>query len=115
MINKAVDEGLFEAAEVGRHKVRVSHLQYADDTIFIGKANTQNVWAIRCILKNFELLSGLKVNYNKCSLMGVNVENSKLHELARSLGCGVENLSFLYLGVKVGSIHKRIAMWDDLI
>ncbi|XP_071718854.1 uncharacterized protein [Rutidosis leptorrhynchoides] len=32
----AVDRGLFKGVEIGRDKVVVSHLQYADDTMFLG-------------------------------------------------------------------------------
>lgn len=87
----------------------------ADDTIFIGKMSSQNAWAMKCILKNFELLSGLKVNYNKSSIMGVNVASETMYDLAMILGCKMGNLPFSYLGVKVGSSHKRAAMWEDLI
>lgn len=42
MINKATDFGLLEAAETGREKVKVFHLQYADDTIFLASAKLSN-------------------------------------------------------------------------
>ncbi|GJZ35962.1 reverse transcriptase domain, reverse transcriptase zinc-binding domain protein [Tanacetum coccineum] len=36
MVNDAVDKGVFKGIKVGTNNVVVSHLQYADDTIFFG-------------------------------------------------------------------------------
>ncbi|MCI81328.1 LINE-1 reverse transcriptase like, partial [Trifolium medium] len=41
----------------------VTHLQYADDTLFLGEATVANLWTIKSILRGFELASGLKVNF----------------------------------------------------
>lgn len=65
-----------------------------DDTIFITSEKVENARAMRYILRNFELLSGLKVNFNKCSLMGVNVERERLDEMAGILRCEVGLNSF---------------------
>lgn len=99
LVSKATNEGLFEAVEIGKDKLKVSHLQYADDTIFLGSTIIQNAWAMRRILRNFELLSGLKVNYNKCSLMGVNIERGDLEAMAAILGCVIGEIPFFYLGI----------------
>lgn len=77
--------GLFSAIEIGNEKVKVSHLQYPDDTIFNMSVSSQNAWAMRRILRNSELLSGLKINYNKYCLMGLNVDMSRLQEMATIL------------------------------
>ncbi|GJV09272.1 cytokinin dehydrogenase 3-like protein [Tanacetum coccineum] len=45
--------------------VTVSHLQYEDDTIFFGEWNKENAKSLMCILKCFEEVSGIRVNYNK--------------------------------------------------
>lgn len=67
--------GVLEVAEIGAKRVKVSHLQYADDTIFSCPGRMENVIAIKHILRNFELLSGLKVNFHKCEIMGINMES----------------------------------------
>lgn len=53
LISTAVEGGLFEAIEVGNDKVRISHLQYADDTILLGTGHPNNAWAKRYILSSF--------------------------------------------------------------
>ena len=39
LIVRAVERGLFEGFLVGKNRIRVSHLQFADDTIFFSKAS----------------------------------------------------------------------------
>lgn len=63
------------------------------------------------ILRNFELLFGLKVNFSKSCLMGLNIERSNLISMANILGCEVVSFPFTYLGVRVGGFHKRSSEW----
>nr|GEX43222.1 cysteine-rich receptor-like protein kinase [Tanacetum cinerariifolium] len=65
LVSEAVEKGIFKGIAVGADRAVVSHLQYADDTIFFSEWSKENVKALMCILKCFEEVSGLKVNYNK--------------------------------------------------
>jgi hypothetical protein len=56
----------------------VSHLQFADDTLLLWVKSWANVRALRAVLVLFETMSGLKVNFNKSMLMGVNIPDSWL-------------------------------------
>lgn len=82
--------------ELGRDKVRVSHLQHADDMVFVSSGKESNSWAMKWILKNFELLTGLIVNFQKCSIMGINIERDLLEEMARYLGCSIGLVPFSF-------------------
>jgi hypothetical protein len=57
----------------GQEEVSVSHLQFADDTLLLGTKSWANVRALRAVLLLFELMSGLKVNFNKSMLVEVNI------------------------------------------
>lgn len=105
-MKKVVEIGLFEAAEIWKNKIAVSHLQYADDTIFACPARVSNLVAIKQILRNFELVSGLKVNFNKCELMGLNVESQDIRNVAEYLQCKVSKNPLVYLGISVGVNHR---------
>jgi hypothetical protein len=72
-IRSAEERNLFTGFRVGNAGLSVSHLQYADDTLFIGEATVANLWTLKAILRSFELASGLKVNFTKSSVMGINV------------------------------------------
>lgn len=74
LMKNVVERGLFKGFEVKRGGTIVSHLQYADDTICLGEATVDSLWTSKALLRGFEMASGLKVNFHKSCLMGVNVE-----------------------------------------
>ncbi|WJX93090.1 hypothetical protein P8452_74658 [Trifolium repens] len=82
VMRKAVEVGSFKGLFVGGDPVHVSHLQYADDTICIGEASVENLWSLKAILRGFEMASGLKVNFWKSGLCGVNV-STRFMEMSR--------------------------------
>jgi hypothetical protein len=86
----------------------VSHLQFADDTLHLAAKSWDNVRALRGVLVLFELMSGLKVNFHKSMLVGVNITDSWLHEAATALRCRVGKVSFLYLGLPIGGDSRRL-------
>lgn len=63
MISRVVSLGKLKCVKVGRNEVEISHLQFADDTVVVSEASMENAGVIKAILINFELVSGLKVNY----------------------------------------------------
>jgi hypothetical protein len=71
VMRKAVNLNLFEGFSLGRAPVVISHFQYADDTLCIGEASVSNLLTLKAILRGFELVSRLKVNFWKSCLMGL--------------------------------------------
>lgn len=98
MVNKAVKEKTLIATEISRDKMKTSHLQYVDDTIFIAYAILNNAWAMTSMLMDFELASGLKVNFSKSSLTGINVGSSFLMQMANVLQCEIGSIFFSLFG-----------------
>ncbi|GKV19324.1 hypothetical protein SLEP1_g29604 [Rubroshorea leprosula] len=115
LIIKAVEEGMLTGVRVGSGDLDITHLQFADDTIIFCEASPQNVWVIKGIFRSFELISGLKVNFFKSSLSGINVEDDKLSEMADSINCVVGDIPFKYLGVPVGANPRKISTWASVI
>jgi hypothetical protein len=64
-------------------------LQFADDTIIVGKENWDNLWAIITVVRSFKLMSGLKVNFFKSNLYGINLEENFMVAASAFLHCGV--------------------------
>ena len=86
LMSVAVNVNLFTGYLVGAQAPTViSHLQFADDTLLIGAKSWANVRALQAILVIFENMSGLKVNYHKSMLFGINIEGSWLSEAASIL------------------------------
>jgi hypothetical protein len=52
-------------------------------------------------------MSGLKVNFNKSMLVGVNIHDSWFGEAAFVLRYRVGNVPFLYLGFPIGVIRDN--------
>lgn len=116
LVNKAVEESLLEAAWIWRNKVKLSHLHYADDTIFVANNKQSNATIIKWLLMNFELASGLKINFNNAVLwVGVSVYNNTLIYMVSILQCEIGSIQFSYLGIRVGINHKKNAKWEHLI
>jgi len=95
--------------------VPVSHLQYADDTLLVGVKSWANVRALKATLLLFESISGLKVNFHKSMLFGVNVNDSWLHEVASVIRCKHGHIPFLYLGLPIGGEPRKLQFWYLLV
>ena len=53
-------------------------------------------------------MSGLKVNFQKSLLVGVNIADSWLNEAASLLNCKVGKVPFMYLGLSIGGDPRRL-------
>ncbi|GJT43170.1 reverse transcriptase domain, reverse transcriptase zinc-binding domain protein [Tanacetum coccineum] len=76
MVTEAVEKGIFRGVVVGTNKVTVSHLQYADDTIFFGEWNKENA---KSLMFNEEDMA----------------------DIARWMECGIGEFPFTYLGLPI--------------
>src|ERR1044072_1699201 len=70
LMREAVKRSLFDGYKVGDRSTVVSHIQFADDTLIIGELSLKNILTIKTILRWFEVVSGLKVNFFKSKLAG---------------------------------------------
>jgi len=111
-----VDSQLFQGYRVGAaNSVVLSHLQFADDTLLLGTKSWGNVRTLRATLLIFEAMSGLRVNFNKSLLVGINISDSWLHEAAAVLSCKVGKIPFVYLGLPIGGNPRRLCFWEPIV
>jgi len=115
LMRNAVNRNMFKGFEVKRGGVSISHLQYADDTLCIGEASVKNLWTLKAILRGFELVSGLKVNFHKSCLIGVNVPPDFMASACSFLNCRQGMMPFMYLGLPVGANPRRVETWEPLV
>jgi hypothetical protein len=115
LMRNAVDRGRFKPFHVGRGGMPISMLQYADDTLCIGEATVDNLWTLKAILRGFEMVSGLKVNFWKSCLMGVNISNDFLLMASDFLNCRIGGIPFSYLGLPVGANPHLASTWQPLV
>lgn len=73
------------------------------------------VLSFQRVLRYFELISVLKINFHKRSLVVLNADPSFLSSASSLLGCKVESLLIKYLGVPL--INKRIVVsaWAPVV
>ena len=67
------------------------------------------------MLTLFADMSGLKVNFNKSLLVGINIGESWLVEAASLLNSKVGKIPFLYLGLSIGGDPRKLAFWELVI
>lgn len=68
-----------------------------DDTIILAEGDTVNLWSMKSILRGFELMTSLRVNFHKSNIYGINVRDWYLDLastfcLAKSICCCLNSL-----------------------
>nr|GEX90040.1 putative RNA-directed DNA polymerase, eukaryota, reverse transcriptase zinc-binding domain protein [Tanacetum cinerariifolium] len=81
-----VNEGMFEGISIGS-SVKLSHLLYAYDVVFMGQWSDSNI----------------------------RVDDVKISQAAKSIGCLTFTTPFSYLGVKVGGNLSIVKSWDEIV
>ena len=115
LMREALDKSIYNSLLVGKNRIPVNILQYADDIIFFGEATMQNVRTIKSMLRSFELASGLKINFAKSSFGVIGKPDQWLKEAADYLNCRILSLPFLYLGISIGDNPRHSEFWDPII
>ncbi|KAJ9709585.1 hypothetical protein PVL29_001188 [Vitis rotundifolia] len=115
MLVRAEERNALEGFRVGRNRTRVSHLQFADDTIFFSSTREEDLLTLKSILLVFGHISGLKVNLDKSNIFGINLGQNHLHRLAELLDCKASGWPILYLGLPLGRNPKSGGFWDPVI
>ena len=87
MMLRADERCLLEGFSVGRNRTRVSHLQFANDTIFFSISCVEELQTLKFILLVFRQIFELKVNLDKSNLFGINLDQDDLTRLALMLDC----------------------------
>ncbi|KAL7593363.1 hypothetical protein Lser_V15G33806 [Lactuca serriola] len=107
--------GIFEGIKLPSQGPSLSHLQYADDVIFLGSWSIENAKNLIRILRCFELASGLKINMLKSKIYGFGVQGCELELVAWCLNCSIGSIPFIYLGLPIGASMARAVHWNPLI
>ena len=98
----AKERNIFEGVEVGHNKIDISHLQFVDDALIMGKWSLENVKNLCRILRCFQMASGLKVNFIKSKFFGIGVNNLEVQNFVSTLKLQSSTLPCTYLGLPIG-------------
>ncbi|RVX14047.1 putative ribonuclease H protein [Vitis vinifera] len=91
MLLRAEERNGLEGFRVGRIRTRVSHLQFADDTIFFSSTREKDLQTLKSVLLVFGHIFGLK-----------------------PLDCKASGWPILYLGLPLGRNPKACGFWDPV-
>ncbi|XP_050214980.1 uncharacterized protein LOC126666065 [Mercurialis annua] len=73
ILQKLKDLGLINGFVYFDDHDQISVLQFADDSILFLPFDLEHLWNLTRILRCFELIAALKINFHKSSLLGINV------------------------------------------
>lgn len=62
---------------------------------------------MKAISRSYEIVVGLKVNFFKSKLGGVEVDPYTLKRLEKYLNCNIMEVPFTFLGIPVGANPKK--------
>lgn len=88
----------------------LSLLQFVDDTLIFIPTELEKLQNLKRVLCCFELISGLKINFSKSSMVGLQVSTGFLSPGAECMGCKTDSPPIKYLGLPLSS--KRISVVD---
>ncbi|GAU51479.1 hypothetical protein TSUD_413680 [Trifolium subterraneum] len=114
LMRKVVELEKFKGYHLNNN-IQFQILQFADDTILMGEGIWDNIWIIKTLLRIFELVSGLKINFVKSKLYGLNVDSRLLEVGSAFLSCRSEVLPFKFLGIPVGVKPRRQETWKPVV
>ena len=113
MMTSMVENNLFTGYGVGHaNAIVVSHLQFAVDTLLLGAKIWANIRALQTVMSLFAVMTGLKVNFHKSLLVGINIADFWLNDATSILHCKVGKVPFLYLSLSIGGDPRRLVFWD---
>jgi len=115
LVRQACEDRLFTGLKIARKEVELGILQFADDTVFFCEDSYSNVVTLKSILRGFEIASGLKINFHKSKLIGINVHRNNLACYTKTLNCTQMGLPFSYLGLEVGGNPRKKKFWDPVL
>ncbi|XP_076955323.1 uncharacterized protein LOC143630121 [Bidens hawaiensis] len=108
-------EWIFGILSSARSSVLVNGSPTFEFQCFKGEWTKRNVENVNRLLRWFHLCSGLKINFNKSSLFGCNVNATEIDEMASVFGCKPGKLPFSHLGIPVEANMNKINNWNGIM
>ncbi|XVF49153.1 hypothetical protein PTKIN_Ptkin03bG0245600 [Pterospermum kingtungense] len=79
------------------------------------KADEVQILNVKRTLRIFQVMSGLKINFRKSSLVGVGVDQKVVEAWANSICCRKGELPLTYLGPPLGAKVNSVSVWKSLV
>jgi len=116
MMKKAEQQGHIKGIKISNKSPPISHLLFADDSLFFCQANMKSCLAIKDILTQYERASGQKVNTNKSALhFGKRVQDTMKTSIRRTLQIHNDGGCNKYLGLPEQFGRKKIELFQYIV
>ncbi|XP_052109368.1 uncharacterized protein LOC127741277 [Arachis duranensis] len=115
IIGEAVRHGRISLLLVGKDNIELSHLQFTDDRILFCPPEEETICNYKRLLRCFEMMTGLSINFDKFSLIPVNCEREWSQRMCILLGCKEATLPVKYLDISSGANPKLVKTWKPII
>lgn len=89
MLTKATEAGIIRGLVPNLVEGGLTHLQYADDTVIFLEFSTENLQNIKLILSCYDVMLGMKINFEKSEVFTVGLEESDQQEVINILNCKI--------------------------
>ncbi|XP_058755346.1 uncharacterized protein LOC131628532 [Vicia villosa] len=112
LVNKAVENGDFMSFDINR-LCSIDILQFADDTLLVGDGSWNHIWAIKSVLRAFEIVSSLGNGFSVSFWHSSWLTSGCLRDIFPSLFSAslLKDVSVGSMGGWVGEVWK----WGDLV
>ncbi|KAH1063639.1 hypothetical protein J1N35_028626 [Gossypium stocksii] len=108
--------GMLRSASIGRNKLAITHLLFADDCIIFGDASVKGVNIVRNILVKYEVASGQQINLDKSLIyFGASVGSEDRNLIANTLGVRMALNPEKYLGSPMMIMRKKKWAFANLV
>ncbi|KAL4334864.1 hypothetical protein GQ457_07G036340 [Hibiscus cannabinus] len=100
VLNNAKTSGVIKGARVGRERLAINRLFFADDSILFGEASDDGARRIQAIIEQYTSASGQQVNFDKSLLFfSSNVPSQLQDAIGLTLGVRISSNLEKYLGL----------------
>jgi hypothetical protein len=99
MISRAREAGHIKGVVDHLIPGRITHLQYADDTMILLDPSDEGISNLKLIKLCFEDMSGLKINLSKSELVVVGKPAAERVRIGRLLNCKLVDFPITYMGL----------------
>lgn len=90
-------------------------MQHVNDTILFLADDESQLFSTRLILELLEEVTGLKVNFNKSLLVGMNLEDRPLQSAKFLLGCQIGDFPLSYFGLPLSPGALLSSEWQSIV
>lgn len=116
LLNKEEADHHIHGMRVTRNCPSISHLLFADDSLFFCRATTSNCERMALIFKTYEEASGQMINYNKSSIIfGMKIPEHKRQRIKRILGIEKVGGGGKYLGLPEQFGRKKVELFSYIV